>query len=150
MDVYESATLSNHPLKYCISFSFPLISGLILVGLAFYINFHDWNMIHLSAPESDSLRNSYFTPVKSFVTLFFFISSCPPAGFDIRWHIRGRGEGSNRQLLFLLDLPSVRSGSRPLLRLGSCQQGVCGGLQQPDQSVSITRRLLLLLSRWPR
>ncbi|TMS18188.1 Semaphorin-4B [Larimichthys crocea] len=44
----------------------------------------------------------------------------------------------SRQLLLLLDLPSVRSGSRPLLRLGSCQQGVCGGLQQPDQSMTAT------------
>lgn len=81
MWTFMNQQLSNHPPKYCISFSFPLISGLILVGLAFYINFHNWNMIHLSAPESDSLRNSYFTPdIKwnplSLCFLYLVLSAC--------------------------------------------------------------------------
>lgn len=63
----------------------------------------------------------------------FLIST---AGYDICWHIRGCGEGSDSQLLFLLDMPSVCTCPRPLLWLGPHKQDLREGLQRAQQSVS--------------
>lgn len=80
-------------------------------------------------------RKNYY----NFFLIYILISFCPIAAYDICWHIRGCSQGSNSQLLFLLDLPSVCTGPRSILWLGPCKQGLCGGLQHPGQSVSTTR-----------
>lgn len=66
--------------------------------------------ISMKATLKQRTRNSFTsTSVDCHNCFVLFFSSSPTAGYDICWHTRGCGEGSNSQLLLLLDLPSVYS-----------------------------------------